>query len=116
MTLGLPVIAEDLEVEVAEPEDFPSFLDFDRDDFERYYRRFDRLEAVCDRLKRSLETPAATVVLGAEDLGSTQIAPHLVSATFNVVDRELYGSFVLGTCDLYTDWPLAAVRHLRRSR
>ena len=37
VTVGLPVIAEDLEVEATKPEAFPSFLDLSPRDFERYF-------------------------------------------------------------------------------
>jgi hypothetical protein len=107
VTIGLPVIAEDLEVEnVGKPEDFPAFLDFDRQDFERYYRRF---EAVGERLKRSADTSAGAVAfLGPDDL-DPEIAPQLISATFNTSGQELFGSFVLRCADVYTDWPIQAM-------
>jgi hypothetical protein len=143
VTIGLPVIAEDLEAEeVQESGEFPSFFDFDRNDFERYYRRFaappssqeaesrrdpgqrprdrngiDPLEALCDRLKRSLDAHAGSVgFLGPDDLGSPEVAPHLISATFDSVDRELFGSFVLRSTDLYTDWPFEAMALVRLQR
>jgi hypothetical protein len=135
VTIGLPVIAEDLEVEATEPEEFPAFLDFNREDFEHYRRQFeassppeeagprrdsagrpqdgngiDPLEAVCDRLKRSLDRQDATAAfLEPNELSNPKIAPDLISATFNVVDESLYGSFVLRSADLYTDWPLEAM-------
>jgi len=142
VTVGLPVIAEDLEVEVAPPEEFPSFFDFNRDDFERYCRRFeaapesgpegahrdygerlhdwkgiDQLEALCDRLEKFPDTHAGTLVLiEPGDLDDSQAAPHLISATFNASGDELHGSFVLRSADLYTEWPLAAMALVRLQR
>jgi len=140
VTIGLPVVAEDLEAEeIPEIEVFPSILDFNSDDFERYYRRFeapasqgdasehrdygerlrawgeiDQLEAACERLSGSADTPDATmVVLQPEDLHTPALAPNLISATFNVVEETLYGSFVLRSADVYTDWPLEALALIR---
>jgi len=143
VTIGLPVIAEDLErQQVPESGEFPSYLDFDRDDFERYYRSFaksppsggpgpgsgpgghsdepdaiDPIEALCERLERSVDDRAEALgCLGPDDLGSTEAAPHLVSATFDTVDGELFGSFVLRSADLYTDWPFEAMALVRLQR
>ena len=136
VTVGLPVIAEDLEVEVEPPEAFPSYFEFNREDFERYYQRFegpthtspknddsprlrsrggrDRIEEVCDRLQKSLDLQSATVVLlEPSDLTDSGLAPNTISATFNVVDEKLYGSFVLRSADLYNDWPLEAMALIR---
>ncbi|MCP5057288.1 MAG: hypothetical protein GY937_11260 [bacterium] len=138
VTVGLPVIAEDLEVDVAQPEDFPSFFDFGAEDFERYYERFDapgssddvarndyggrlraregrdQIEIVCDRLKQSLDAQSATIVIHEPgDLVNSTFAPNAISATFNVVDQSLYGSFVLRSADVYSDWPLEAMALIR---
>jgi hypothetical protein len=87
----------------AEEVEFPTFLDFDRDDFDRFYRRFD---ARSDTL----------LLLGSSDMGNPEDAPDLISATFDTVDEKLYGSFVLRSTDVYTDWPLAALALLRLQR
>jgi len=115
VTLGLPVVAEDLEAEgTGEPEEFPSFLDYNRDDFERHYRR---LEGLCDRLKESFdEHSGAMAFLEPRDLSDPSLAPNLVSATFNVVDQGLYASYVLRSTDVYTDWPLEAMALVRLQR
>jgi hypothetical protein len=139
VTVGLPVIAEDLEVEVAPPEAFPSFFEVNSEDFERYYQRFeapgsaesatahsdyggrlraregrDQIELVCDRLGQSLDAQSATVVIHEpSDLVAPTFAPNTISATFNVVDDCLYGSFVLSKTDVYSDWPLEAMALIR---
>jgi hypothetical protein len=114
VTIGLPVIAEDLEVEVEKPAEFPPFLGFDREEFERYYRRF---EDAADRLKRSLEAqPDAASTLDPRELCDPESAPHLVSASFDTVDGELFGSFVLRRTDVYRDWPLEAMALMRVQR
>lgn len=116
VTIGLPVIAEDLEAELDEPEEFPSFLEFNGDDFERYCRRLE-IEAVCDRVKRSLDTQSATAFfLEPSELGNPKVAAHAVSATFNVVDQRLFGSFVLRESELHTHWPLEAMALMRVQR
>lgn len=106
VTIGLPVIAEDLEVETPEPEAFPSFLDFDAEDFERHYEEWkgsDRAAAVCERL--------------ASPEGSSdpllQISPHTLSATFDAVDGTLFASFVLRSIDVGGDWPREAMALFR---
>jgi hypothetical protein len=113
VTIGLPVIAEDLEVEVTPARDFPAFLEFERDDFESRYA------GVCvpafDRLRHELETDGMAV-LDADELRKLNVADELTSATFNVVDDNLYGSFVLRRVDLYRDWPLVALSLVRVQR
>jgi hypothetical protein len=113
VTIGLPVIAEDLEVEVTPPEDFPAFLEFDRDDFERRYAGV-RVPGF-DRLKGELET-SGTAMLGADELGRLDVGAQLASVTFQLVEGSLYGSFVLSRVDLYRDWPLAALSLVRVQR
>jgi hypothetical protein len=117
VTIQTPVL-EDGELEVP---DFPDFLDFNADDFNRFsfpiyterlhdWGGIDQFEAVCDRLKKSLDTRSGTMVfLEPNDLATTKLAPDLTSATFNVIDRKLFGSFVLRSTDVYTDWPLEAM-------
>jgi hypothetical protein len=102
-------------------EEFPGFFDFNLDDFDRYSFPFyaerlhdwggvNQLETVCERLKKSLDTRSASMVfVEPNDMATDGAAPDLISATFNVIDQKLYGSFVLRSSDLYTDWPLEAM-------
>jgi hypothetical protein len=104
---------------------FPTFLDFNQEDFDRldplaYQERLhdwngiDQQQAVCDRFHESLDTRLGTMLfLEPSDDASEGIALDLISVTFNAVDRKLFGSFVLRSADLYTDWPLAAMALLR---
>lgn len=127
-------------IELAAADEFPTSLDFNREDFDRYYRRFeapsaseeargdygarlrdwggiDQVDAVCGRLQESLDTPSATIVgLQPEDMANPETAPGLISATFNTVDGKLFGSFVLRATDIYTDWPLEALAFVRLQR
>jgi hypothetical protein len=92
VTIGLPVIAEDLEIEDwKEPAEFADFLDINEGDFERYYSR----------------VTAASL---------TEAIPGLVSFCDDEIDGELFGSCVLRSADLYTDWPLQAMALIRRHR
>ena len=140
VTIGLPVIAEDLEVEeVPQAEAFPSILEFSREDFECYYQRFrapegieverdgtdygnrlhafggiDQIQAICDRLQGSDGTQTETaVILQPGDFAGTAAVPNLISASFNVEGEALYGSFVLRSVDVYTEWPLEALALMR---
>jgi thymidylate synthase len=121
VTIETPVLEDG---EAKTQEDFPDFLDFSRDDFERFYfprygARFrdwqgvNQLEAVCDRLGGSFDTHAATMVLLEPAEIADATAPDLMSATFNVVDGQLFASFVLRSSDIYTDWPLEATALVR---
>lgn len=101
---------------------FPTFFDFNREDFDRIHEvqdRFawsgsDQLEAVCDRLKKSSDTRSGTLVfLEASQLANSETSSGLLSATFNIVDEKLFGSFVLRSADLYTDWPIEALALVR---
>lgn len=118
----------------------PTFFDFNGDDFDRYYQRstsqpsseqgrhaghsrlhdqagVDQLEAAIDRLKQSLDTDSGSLLLlDANDMSTPSEAPALVSATFNVVEQKLYGSFVLRSTDIYSDWPLLALSLERLQR
>ena len=108
--------------------EFPDFLDFNRNDFDRLYfpdyagRLHDwgginQLEALCDRLKKSLDTRSGTMLfLEPNDMAAPTVAPALISATFNAIDQKLFGSFVLRSTDLYTDWPLEAMALVRLQR
>ena len=103
-------------------EEFPDFLDFNQDEFDRLYFPYyderlhdwdgiDQLEAVCDRLKKSLDTRSGTMVfLEPGDMAKSKVGSGVISATFNAVDQQLCASFVLRSEDLYTDWPLEATR------
>ncbi len=108
---------------------FPAFFDFNRDDFDRLYpldhssgyedrlhdwNGIDQLEAVCDRLKRSLDTRSGTMVyLEPGEMPDANIDSSLISSTFNAIEEKLFGSFVLRSMDLYTDWPLEAMALVR---
>jgi thymidylate synthase len=107
----------------------PPFFDFTAADFDRYEAGnagrsqlhgrsgVDQLEAAVDRLKQSLDTDSGSLVLlDADELRTPNEAPALVSATFNVVEDRLYGSFVLRNADVYGDWPLAALSLERLQR
>jgi thymidylate synthase len=109
-------------------EEFPDFLDFHQDDYDRLYfphyderlrdwHGIDQLEAVCDRLKKSLDTRSGTVVLlEPGDMLESRVGSGVISATFNAVDQQLCASFVLRSEDLYTDWPLEATALVRLQR
>jgi thymidylate synthase len=109
-------------------EEFPDFLDFNRDDFDRLYfpcyderlhnwDGIDQLEAVCDRLKKSRDTRSGTMVfLEPNDMAKSKVGSGVISATFNAVDQQLCASFVLRSEDLYTDWPLEATALIRLQR
>ncbi len=100
LTVGLPVIAEDLEVEAAEPEDFPTCLDFDREAFERHFDAWggsERVETVCKRLEAGPSEPVVP------------LSSHTFSAGFDPIDGALFGSFVMRRIDVRGDWPLEAM-------
>ena len=109
-------------------EEFPDFLDFNQDEFDRLYFPFyderlrdwhgiDQLEAVCDRLRKSLDTRSGTLVfLEPNDMARSKVGSGVISASFNTVDQQLCGSFVLRSEDLYTDWPLEATALVRLQR
>jgi thymidylate synthase len=124
VTIETPTL-EDGEHE--EREEFPEFFDFNRADFEgsylpRYGKRFrdwkglDPLEGVCERVKQSPDTRSGTMVLLDPDELAGEDAPDLVSAHFNVIDGQLFSSFVLRCSDIYTDWPLEATALVRLQR
>jgi hypothetical protein len=117
VTIETPVL-EDGE---QEKQEFPDFLDFNRDDFDRSsfpflaerfqnWGNIDQVEAVCDRLKKSPDTRTGTVIfLEPNDMAAAKPTANLISATFNVVDQKIFGSFVLRSTDIYNDWPLEAM-------
>jgi hypothetical protein len=124
VTIEVPVL-EDGERE--ERDDFPEYLDFSREDFERLYlprygQRFhewkgiDQLGTVSDRLKRSPDAQAAAMVFVDPTELASDVAQELTSASFQVVDSELFASFVLQSSDVYTDWPLEASALVRLQR
>ncbi len=108
VTIGLPVIAEDLEVESAKPGAFPSFLGVELDDFEQHYEAWGgvgHLDVICERLRGDLAGPSEPVM-----------RPSLatLSASFDVVDgTTLFGSFVIRSIDVFGDWPLEAMALVR---
>jgi hypothetical protein len=128
------VVTIELRGEASEP---APFLEFNGDDFERYYRRFsaptaseearhacgerlfdplgiDQLESAIDRLKQSHDTRSGTLVLlDPDDLGAPDAAPSIVSASFHVIGEQLFGSFVLRSTDVYSDWPFQALSLIR---
>jgi hypothetical protein len=110
VTIGLPVIAEDLESEVEPVEEFPEFLPVGREEFERRYAGVS--VDVSAALTRDLEEREAAV-LGPDALRKLELADDLLSAAFHVIDGNVYGSFVLARVDLYRDWPLAALSLVR---
>ncbi len=109
-------------------EEFPDFLDFNQDEFDRRYfpcyderlrdwNGIDQLEAVCDRLNKSLDTRSGSMVfLEPDDMARSKVGPGVISATFNAVEEQLCASFVLRSEDLYTDWPLEATALMRLQR
>jgi hypothetical protein len=112
--------------ERAEPDDFPAFLDFTRADFERRYlsrygsrlREFQGqrpIDLLCERLEHSPEESAGIVLVEPGEMASGS-APGLVSADLNVIDGDLFASFVLRDSDVYTDWPLEAMALVRLHR
>ena len=63
-----------------------------------------------DRWQQLLDVDAGSMImLEPGEMSALHIAPDLISATFNVVDGSLYGSFVLRSVDVYSDWPLEAM-------
>jgi thymidylate synthase len=108
-------------------EEFPEFLDFNREDFERsYFPRYgarlrdfqglNQIDAVRERLKHSPTGGAATMVLQEPAEMASEAAPDLISASFNVIDDRLFASFVLRGSDVYSEWPLEATALVRVHR
>jgi hypothetical protein len=124
VTIEVPILEDG---EQHERDDFPTYLDFSREDFERLYLpRFrecldqqmgaDQIEAIRDRLKRSPDSRAATMIAVESTEADSNSAPDLTSATFHVVEGELFASYVLQSSDVYTDWPLEASALVRLQR
>jgi thymidylate synthase len=76
-----------------------------------------QLERTIERIKRSHDTRSGTLVLlGPTDLERLDDAPCVVSATFNVVDERLYGTYVLRSEDVHNAWPFDALSLVRLQR
>lgn len=132
--LNAVVTIEVPELEDGEPlkkeEVFPEYFHFNSDDFERviapgFEKRLrewsgtDQLEVVFDRLRNSSDTRSGTMVFlepGSTDeceINSANMTSGLLSVTFNVIDEKLFGSFVLQSTDIYTDWPIQSAALFR---
>jgi thymidylate synthase len=73
-----------------------------------------QLERTIERLKRSHDTRSGTLVLlGPTDLDRLDDAPCVVSVTFNIVDEQLYGTYVLRSEDVHNAWPFDALSLIR---
>ncbi|MBM4462921.1 MAG: hypothetical protein FJ012_06235 [Chloroflexi bacterium] len=76
-----------------------------------------QLERTIARLQRSHDTKRATMVsLGPTDLDRLDDAPCVVSATFNVVEERLHGTYVIRSDDIYNAWPFNALSLIRLQR
>lgn len=76
-----------------------------------------QLRTTIDRLQRSLDTKRATMVLlDPIDLEKLDDAPCIISITFNVVAKRLYGTYVMRSDDVYNGWPLTALSLIRLQR
>ena len=73
-----------------------------------------QMERTIDRLQKSHDTTRGTmVILGPNDLDRLDDAPGVVSATFNIVDERLYGTYVIRSDDVYNSWPFNALCLIR---
>ena len=124
VTIEAPLLEDG---EHQEGDDFPEFLDFSGEDFERFYsarygadargwRGADQLDAVCERLRRSPDTGSGAMVLVDPSELSSGAASDWMSAQLHIVEGELFASFVLRSSDVYTDWPLEATALVRLQR
>jgi len=76
-----------------------------------------QLERTIERLQGSHDTKRGTMVLlGPTDLDKLDDAPCVLSATFNIVDERLYGTYVLRSDDVYNAWPFSALSLIRLQR
>jgi thymidylate synthase len=76
-----------------------------------------QLEQTVERLKRRHDTRSGSLVLlGPTDLGRLDDAPCVVSVAFNIVDEQLYGTYVLRSEDVHNAWPLDALSLIRLQR
>jgi thymidylate synthase len=73
-----------------------------------------QLERTIDRLQRSQDS--TMVLLGPTDLDRLDDAPCVVLITFNIVDEQLCGSYVIRSDDIYNAWPLNALSLTRLQR
>jgi thymidylate synthase len=76
-----------------------------------------QLERTINRLQRSRDTKRGTMVLlGPTDLDILDDAPCVVLVTFNIVDEQLYGTYVIRSNDIYNAWPFNALSLTRLQR
>jgi thymidylate synthase len=76
-----------------------------------------QMERTIDRLQRSHDTKSGTtVLLGPNDLDMLDDAPCVVLVTFNIVDKRLYGTYVIRSDDIYNAWPFNALSLIRLQR
>jgi len=76
-----------------------------------------QLERTIERLKKSHDTRSGSLVLlGPTDLDALDDAPCIVSASFNIVDEQLYGTYVLRSEDVHNAWPFDALSLVRLQR
>lgn len=77
----------------------------------------DQLKKTIDRLQKYPDTKRATMVLlDPSDLERLDDAPCIISVTFNIVDKHLYGTYVIRSDDVYNGWPLTALSLVRLQR
>ncbi len=124
----------------AEEEELAPYLDLSGADVDEHYRRFtstsptgdsgpalgqrlhdwnglSQFDAAIERLKQSHDTRSGTLVLiDPQEMGSPQNTPSILSATFNVIEGALFGSFVIRSMDVYAAWPLEALSLTRLQR
>jgi hypothetical protein len=91
-------------------EELPSFFDLTADELEACHRRF---TSAIERLEESHDMRSGSPVLvGPTDLDE----PCVVSASFNIVEEQLYGSYVLRSEDVHGAWPFDALSLVRLQR
>ena len=94
----------------AREEALPPFFDLTTDQLEASQRRF---TSAVERLEESPDMRSGSpVLLGPSDLD----APCVVSASFNIVDERLYGTYVLRSEDVHGTWPFDALSLVRLQR
>ncbi len=130
VTVGLPVVAEDLEVEeLPVSKTHADHLDFTPEEFDQYFLGltdstpsehvspssvrdarlhelggFDQIESVCEQLEDADANAMLFFTPTAPDR-----TPGVLSGSFDVTDGALYSSFVFRSCDIYADWPIEAM-------
>ncbi len=104
----------------AEEEELAPYLDLggaDVDERLRGWSGLDPFEAAIERLKRSNDTRSGTLMLiEPQEMDSPQDAPSRLSATFNVIEGALFGSFVIRSMNVHADWPCDALALTRLQR